>query len=79
MGVVALLAFVLHMRRGNRDATRFFFRRFINFIEGHVIGQAFFRQRHRDRRRQGRFAVIHMTDRTDVDMWLIAFKFRLRH
>ncbi len=43
VGVVARIAFVLHMRGGNGDAPGFFLRRLIDFIERHFLGQAFFR------------------------------------
>ena len=79
MRVVALGTFIFHMRRRNRDAAGFFFRRFVNLIKRDILRQALFRQHLRHRRRQGRFAMIDMPDGAHVDMRLGALKLRFRH
>ena len=43
------------------------------------ISAAFCGQHFRDRSRQRRLAVVDVTDRADVDMGFVAFKFSFRH
>src|SRR5438093_2162434 len=79
MGIMALGTLIFHMRRGNRDAARLFFRRFINLIKRDILRQALFRQHLRHRRGQRGFAMIDMPDRPHVDMRFGALKLRFRH
>ena len=77
--VVALLRLVLHVRGVDCNSARFFFRRLVDVLILHRLRVAQLRQRHRDRRRQGRLAVVYVTDRADVYVRLVAFKLSLSH
>src|SRR5438876_8847158 len=78
--VVAVLGLVLDVRGGDRDPARFLLRSVVDLVEGldlaaaHLLGQHF-----RDRRGQGRLAVVDVTDRADVDVRLVALELLLRH
>jgi hypothetical protein len=76
---VTLGRFVLHVRRVDRDSTRFLFRRFVDLVVLHRLRFALLRQRHRDRRRQRRLPVVYVSDRPDVDMRFRSLEFCLRH
>ena len=79
MGIVAVLGFIFDMRRRNRDAARLFFRRLVDLVIGRERRAARLRQNLGDRRRQRRLAMIHMTNRADVAMRLVPFKFCFAH
>src|SRR6266567_154184 len=74
MRVVAFVTRVLHVCSVNGNATFFFFGSVVDrFVCAH-FGHALFRQHRRNCCRQGRFAMVYVTNRTDVHVWLIAFK-----
>ena len=79
MRVVPLLRLVLDMRRRDRDPARLLLRRLVDLVVRHERRAARLRQHLRDRRRQRRLAMIHMTNRPDIAMRLRPLKFRLRH
>ena len=76
---MAFVGLVLDVRGGNGDAARFLFRRLVDLIIGGVLGLAFLRQHLGNRRRQGRLAVIDVTDGADVAMRLATVEFFLGH
>src|SRR5579864_6674802 len=77
--VVALGRLVLDVRNRNRDAALALFGRFVDLIEGRELGELTLRQNLGNRRGQGSFAVVDMSDRTDIEMRLGSFKFCLAH
>ena len=79
MRVVALLRLVLHVRRVDRDAARFFLRRRIDLVVVLRLAAELLRQHVRHRRRQRRLAVIHVPDRAHVDVRLGALEFSFCH
>ena len=79
MRIMALGTLIFHVRRGNRDAARLFFRRFVDLIKRDILRQAFFRQHLRHRRGQRRLAMIHMPNGPHIDMRFGALKLRFRH
>src|SRR5580693_9516929 len=78
--VVTVGRLVLDVRRRDRDAALPLFRRVVNRVERaeHVL-RVVLLQHLRNRRRQGRLAVINMTNRSHVHVRLAAIKFFLRH
>src|SRR5215210_5535247 len=79
MGVVARLALVLHVGGGDRDAARFLLGRLVNLVVrheltpvglGHHLGQG---------RRERRLAMVHVTDRAHVHVWLGSLKLLFGH
>ena len=79
MRVVAIFAFIFDVRRRNGNAAGFFLGRLVDLVKGHIVGFAFGCQNLRHGRRKGRLAMIHVTDRPNVDVRLAALEFRLRH
>ena len=79
MGIVAVRGLVLDMRDRDRDTTRLLLRRLIDLIERRVCGQPHPRQRLRDRSSQRGLAMVDMTHRANIDVRLVALKFRLAH
>ena len=77
--VVPLVALVLHVRRRDRDAARLLFRRLVDLIERRELREALRRLHLRDRSGQRGLAVVDVTDRSDVDVGLVADEFFLRH
>src|SRR5206468_11562068 len=78
--VVALVRLVLHVRRRDRDPTLPLFRRVVDrTVVPHRDLRILLRQHHRDRRRQRRLPVIHVSDRSHVHVRLRPLKFLLRH
>ncbi|MPN03881.1 hypothetical protein SDC9_151116 [bioreactor metagenome] len=77
--IVTRFRFVLDVRGVDRDSTRFLFRRLVDFVVLHRLGFALLRQRHRDRRRQRRLAVVYVPDRPDVDVRFRSLEFCLCH
>ena len=68
--VVARLRLVLHVRGVDRDAARLFFRRRVDLVVRLRLAAELGRQHGRDRRRQGRLAVVHVADGAHVDVRL---------
>jgi hypothetical protein len=59
------------VRRRDRDAAGFLFRRLVDLIEGYKLHfRIILRQHLRDRRRQRRLAMVHVPDRPDIHVWL---------
>jgi len=63
MRVVPVLGLVLDVRRVDRDAARLLLRRRINLVVRLGLATKLLRQHQRDRRRQRRLAMIHVTNR----------------
>src|SRR5688572_1665172 len=78
--VVTVRRLILHVRRRDRDAARFLFRRLVDLVKGHKLYfRIVLRQHLRDRRRQRRLPVVHVPNRPDVHVRLGTVKFFLRH
>ncbi len=77
--VVALRRLVLHVRRVDRDPARLFLRRRVDLVVGLRLAAELLRQHRRDRRRQRRLAVVHVTDRAHVHVRLGPLEFALCH
>ena len=77
--VVTVLRLVLHVRRRDRDPALPLLRCLVDLVEGDEIRQPAGRQNLRDRRRQRRLPVIHVTDRPDVHVRLRTLEFLLGH
>ena len=78
--IVPVRRLILHVRHRDRDPARLLFRRIVDRIEApELVLRIVLRQRLRDRRRQGRLAVIDVPDRPDVYVRLAAVKFFFRH
>jgi len=73
--VVTVGRLVLNVRGRNRDTACLFFRRVVDLIEGLDFTALQFRHNLRQCRRQGRLAVIDVTDSTHVDVRFVSFKF----
>jgi hypothetical protein len=68
---------VLHVGRGDRDAALFFLRRLVDLIERNELGHALQPAVLGDRRRQGRLAMIDVTDRPTFTCGLVLSNFSL--
>ena len=79
MGVVAVFGFVFHMRSGNRNPTRFLFGSFVNLLVIGELSPALLCQHLGDGSSQSRLAVVYMTNRANVAVWLVALKLLFRH
>ena len=77
--VVAVGGLVLDVRGVDRDAARLFFRRRVDLVVGLGLAAELGRQHRRDRRRQRRLAMVHVTNRAHVHVRLGAFKFAFCH
>jgi hypothetical protein len=77
--VVALLGFVLQVGDGDGDAALALFGRFVNLVEGGVLGQFGGGQDFGDGRRQGGFAMVDVADGAHVHMRFGSFKSPLCH
>jgi hypothetical protein len=62
------------VRRRNRYPSRTLFRRIVNLVIGLERTTMLLRHHLRDRRRQRRLPVIHMADRTNIQMRLRSLK-----
>jgi hypothetical protein len=62
------------MGRGDRDPALFLLRRLVNLIKGNKIRHCLSTVQLRDRSRQGRLAMVNMTDRSYVYMRLRPLK-----
>src|SRR5699024_10988659 len=79
VGVVARVRFVFHVRGGDRDAARLFFRGVVNLVERTQFRSELLRRYDRQSRRQCRLAMVNVTNRAYVDVRLAAIKFFLGH
>ena len=79
VGVVTLLRLVFDVGDGDRDAPGALFGGVVDRVERPELGPALEPQDLRDRRRQGRLAVVDVANRADVYVRLRPLKFRLRH
>ena len=77
--VVPVRRLVLHVRRRDRDAALPLLRRLVDLVERHERRQALLRLPLRDRRRQRRLAVVHVTDRPHVHVRLRPLELLLGH
>ena len=77
--IVTRLRLILHVRRVDRDAARLLFRRRVNLVVGLRLTTKLGRQHRRDRRRQRRLAMVHVTNRAHVHVWLVTLKLTLGH
>src|SRR5437762_6273874 len=79
MRIVAFVALIFHMSGINRNATLFFFRRIIDRIVGAYFRHPLFGEHAGDCSGEGGFAMVHMTDRADINVRLVAFECFLSH
>ena len=77
--VVTVRRLVLHVRRRDRDPALPLFRSLVDLVERHELRQTLARLTLRDRRRQRRLAVIHVTDRPHVHVRLRPLELLLGH
>src|SRR4051794_22061967 len=77
--VVTVLRLVLDVRRGDRDAALLLLRSVVDLIEAARLSSVRLGEDLRDRRGQGRLAVVDVTDGADVDMRLVALELLLGH
>src|SRR5579862_3810743 len=77
--VVAVLALVLHVRRRNRNPARLLLRRLVNLVVRYKLTPIRLRHHLRQRRRQSRLPMIHMTNRPHVHVWLVTLKSLFGH
>ena len=77
--VVPRRRLVLHVRRRDRDPARLLFRRLVDLVVGHERAAVRLRHHLRQRRRQRRLAVVHVTNRPHVHVRLRTLKFFLSH
>ena len=77
--VVTVRRLVFHVRRVDRNPARLLFRRRINIRVRHRLRATSLRQHHRDRRRQRRLAMVNVTNRSNVAVRLVTFKFLFGH
>ena len=77
--VVARRGFVFHVRRRDRDAARLLFRRRVDRVVRLELATELLRAHLRQRRRQRRLAVVHVTNRAHVHVGLGALEFTLCH
>jgi len=77
--IVTVLRLIFYVRGVDRDTAFSFFRRFIDHVVIHEFRFAFSCQHFRDRGRQRGFAMVYVTDGTDVYMRFASFKMCLCH
>ncbi len=77
--VVAVVRRVLDVRGRDRDPALLLLGSVVDLLEGLRLSTALLRQDLGDGGRQRRLAVIDMTDRSDIDVRLIAIELLLRH
>jgi hypothetical protein len=77
--VVTVLGLVFDVRGVDGDAACLFFRRRVNLVVGFRLAAKLRRQHRRDRRRQGRLAMVYVTNRPHVYVRLRPLKFAFRH
>jgi hypothetical protein len=69
--IVALVRFILHVRRVDGDATGLFFRRLVDLIILLRLGKALLGEDGGDRGGQRGFAMVNVANRADVDVRLV--------
>jgi hypothetical protein len=74
-----LAGLVFDVRGVDRDAARLLFRRRVDLVVGLGLAAELGRQHRRDRRRQRRLAVVHVTNRAHVHVGLGPFEFTFCH
>ena len=79
VGVVAVLGLVLDVRGRDRDPAFLLLGGVVDLLEAAGFGATLLGQDRRDGSRQGRLAVIDVTDRADVDVRLVALELLLSH
>src|SRR5258707_342354 len=72
VGIVTLVARIFHVRCVDRDTALFFLGRIIDRLVGTHFGHAFFSKHARNGGRERGLAVVHVTDRADVQVRLVA-------
>ena len=78
--VMPVRRFILHVRNGNRNTALALFRRVVNRIKrAELHFRVVLRQHFRNRRRQGRLAMVNVTNRPNVTVRLAALEFLLGH
>src|SRR5690606_15533023 len=77
--VMPLVALVLHVRRRYRDPTRLLLRRVVDLVVSPNLAAVPLRHHLRQRRRQRRLPVIHVTNRPYVHVRLRTLKLSFRH
>jgi len=77
--IVALVALVFHVRGVDRDAALFFLGSRVDVRITAGLRLAGLGQHGGDRRSEGGFAVVHVTDRADVHVGFVAFECFLSH
>ena len=77
--VVALVGLVLDVRGRDRDPAFLLLGRVVDLLEAAGFGASLLGQHRRDGSGQRRLAVVDVTDRSDVDMRLVALELRLAH
>ncbi len=79
VSVVTLLGLILQVGNRDGDAPLALFGRIIDLVEGHVPGKLSRGQHFGDGRRQGRLAVVNVSDGSHVHMRLGSLEFPLCH
>ncbi len=80
MRIMTIIRLILHMRHIDRNTPLTLLRRLINRIKRHRLNiRIGLRQHRRNRRRQRRLAMIHMTNRPNIHMRLRTLKLCLAH
>ena len=79
VGVVTRLGLVLDVRRGDGDAAGLLLRSVVDLLEGPGLPAVLLGQDLGDGRRQGRLAMVDVTDGADVDVRLVPRELLLRH
>src|SRR6056297_3664755 len=77
--VVARLALVLHVRRGNRDTTCLLLRRIVDLVVSPHLTTKLLGHHLRHRSRQSRLTVVHVANRAYVHVGLRSLKLRFGH
>src|SRR5579863_6139239 len=76
---MAVLALILHVCGGDRDAARLLLRGLVNLVVRHERAAVGLGHHLRQRRRQRRLAVVHVTNRAHVHVRLAALEFLFGH
>ena len=79
VSVVTIVRLVLDVRRGDRDAALLLLGSVVDLLEAARLAAIGLGEHLRDRRRQGRLAMVDVTDGADVDVRLVALELLLRH
>jgi len=79
MRVMPVLGIVFNVGNRNGDSALLFLRSLINLIEGNKICEPLLRQNFRDRCGKSRFAMVNVTNGSNVYMRFISDKFFFSH